>query len=202
MAFDPTSPRKMVHGIGINDADYYVQVRINGKKTWCPFYITWKNLLDRVYSPKRIKQHASYEGCSICEDWLTFSKFKAWMETQNWEGMNLDKDLIKPGNRHYSPETCCFVPHSVNQLTITNNDRRGKFPIGVYYDKARGLFAASCNNGIRSAFLGRYATPEEAHAAYVKYKTALIHAVANKQRDSRIAEGLRLHADLLRHAPQ
>lgn len=49
-------------------------------------------------------------GCSVCEEWLTFSNFKRWMEQQDYEGKALDKDLLVSQNKTYSSETCVFVP--------------------------------------------------------------------------------------------
>lgn len=106
-----------VYGIGINDADYPVNITEGeGKQRkiiWrCAYYQKWVNMLDRVngshYRP-------SYVETSVCEDWLNFSAFKSWMEQQDWQGKELDKDLKGDGTL-YSPETCVFVSKKVNML--------------------------------------------------------------------------------------
>ena len=118
---------RLVCGVGINDADYKVELkrvvgRVNGKPIreidWiCPFYYKWRNMLVRGYSRKLKDRHKTYEECYVCEEWLRFSNFKAWMEQQDWEGKQLDKDLLVIGNKLYSPSTCCFVSRQVNSFS-------------------------------------------------------------------------------------
>ena len=43
---------KLVCGIGINDADYAVNIRIGGKRGMCPAYRAWTSMLNRVYNSK------------------------------------------------------------------------------------------------------------------------------------------------------
>ena len=101
--------RSLVQGVGVNDADYTVCIKRNNKIIWrCPFYIKWRNMIERCYSPLWHKRYPSYIGCSVCPEWRYFSKFRFWMSTQKWKGMELDKDILVKGNRVYSPDTCCF----------------------------------------------------------------------------------------------
>jgi hypothetical protein len=109
--------RSLVHGVGVNDADYDTQKEKNTKVIWrCPFYDKWINMLKRCYSPLWHKQYPTYIGCSVCPEWRYFSKFRLWMENQKWEGMALDKDLLVKGNQVYGPDTCCFLPTAINCL--------------------------------------------------------------------------------------
>lgn len=105
-----------VCGVGINDSDYVVQKKetikgIDGKRkqrlVWiCPYYRAWQSMLVRAYSKSYHKRRPTYIGCSVSEEWKTFSNFKSWMEGQVWEGKQLDKDLLVEGNKVYSEETC------------------------------------------------------------------------------------------------
>ena len=117
--------RKLVCGVGNNDSDYVVTkfetIVVNGKLKqkliWvCPYYRVWKGMLERCYSIKYQESQPTYIGCSVTDEWLTFSAFKNWMEKQNFEGMQLDKDLLIEGNKVYSPETCVFVSGMVNNF--------------------------------------------------------------------------------------
>ena len=126
---------KLVYGVGINDAIYTTQPMINGKQVVCPYYRTWKDMIRRCYSTKYYDKRPTYEGCSVADEWLVFSKFKAWMETQDWEGNQLDKDILLQGNRIYSKDTCAFVSGSVNSFVLNNQAIRGEYKIGVSYNK-------------------------------------------------------------------
>ena len=106
-------------GEGVNDANYDVTkfgpVGPDGKRTrlWvCPFYEKWMNLMRRA-AKGGCRNIGCYSDVEICEEWKTFSNFKEWMEKQDWQGKELDKDLIGTGEL-YSPENCCFINTSLN----------------------------------------------------------------------------------------
>ena len=113
---------KLVYGVGINDADYDVAINeyytndegVKGeRRIWtCPYYSRWMNMLTRCYSDKFQEGNPTYKGCYVAEEWKTFSNFKEWMVTQEWEGLELDKDILFVGNREYGPEKCVFVTKS------------------------------------------------------------------------------------------
>lgn len=178
-------PRKLIYGIGINDADYAVVTymsyynetgkRVRKAKWVCPFYIRWINMLTRCYSTKRIKRTPTYIACEVCEEWKTFSSFKTWMESEDWEGKQLDKDLKVIGNKVYSPDTCLFIDQKVNTFVLEANKSRGEYPIGVCYHKLAKKYHARCNNPIsrKQEHLGLFDTPEEAHEAWKKRKREL-----------------------------
>jgi hypothetical protein len=107
----------LIYGFGINDANYILRIVKNKKTIWrCPFYTKWEHMLARCYYPPYHKQYPTYIGCSVCPEWRYFSKFRLWMENQKWEGLELDKDLLVKGNKVYGPDTCCFIPKSINYL--------------------------------------------------------------------------------------
>jgi len=179
---------KLVYGVGTNDADYYVQSIVNGICIRCPFYRKWSSMLKRCYSSKYHLEHPSYIDCTVCDKWLTFSNFKKWMETQGWEGKELDKDILIEGNKLYSHETCLFVTQATNNLLTDSRRSRGAFPIGV----SRGYkgYQTGCRSGSNNKYLGEYSTPEEAHAVYVGYKAMVITLHASKLTDKRVAAAL------------
>lgn len=97
---------KKVRGVGINDSITPIHTVVNGKRAMCPFYRVWSNMLDRCYGNSELN---GYDSVSICEEWLTFSNFKIWMEKQDWQGKQLDKDILsKGGSKTYSPSTAMF----------------------------------------------------------------------------------------------
>lgn len=175
---------RLVFGVGINDADYGVHKyeRVNGKwkVTWrCPYYEKWVNMLRRCYSPRSLEKYPTYRGCTVCDEWLTFSNFREWMETQEWEGRALDKDFLIEGNKIYSPSTCIFLPSKLNSFITTRGNDRGQYPLGVSYMKKHKKMVNERSKPYQSSIsdqkgsqidLGYYSTTEEAHQRYLKEK--------------------------------
>lgn len=195
-------PKKLVYGVGINDADYVVQIfetigYVDGKqkqkRIWiCPYYETWKHMLQRCYSVKYQEDKPSYIGCTVSEDWLTFSNFKAWMEKQDSEGKQLDKDLLFEGNKIYSADTCVFLTPLVNTFTNDRGSKRGEWLIGAHWDKREEKFRAQCGNPFtkKQEYLGYFTCEQEAHNAWIKRKLELAHELAAIQTDPRVAKAL------------
>lgn len=179
-------------GKGINDADYPITIIVNGKRETCPIYKRWRGILARCYDRNFLLTRPSYKGCKVAKEWLKFSNFRNWMLQQNWQGLELDKDLVVKNNKIYSPETCLFVEARVNGFLKDRAAARGKYPIGVY-ETDRGLFKARCNNPFtkKSEFLGNFKCPEQGHLAWKAKKHEFACQLADMQSDSRVAEALR-----------
>lgn len=205
--------KTLVQGVGINDADYPVRIyeeqgKIGGKRSrklvWqCKFYQIWKGIIDRCFSDKIKQKQPTYKEVSIVEDWLYFSKFKAWMETQDWEGKFLDKDILIPGNKVYGPDVCVFVSRKTNNFVRTSEGSRGMWPLGVNLCKRTGKFVAMGRfyNTSKPKNLGCFTTPTEAHQAWLKFKLQQARVAAEAQVDGRVAKALidlyTIHADRL-----
>ena len=193
---------KLVRGVGVNNADYvveksetigYVDGKRKRKQVWvCAYYQTWKSMIDRCYSAKCQERNPTYKGCSVSEEWLTFSNFKSWMMDQDWEGKHLDKDLLVEGNKIYGPETCVFVSPAVNLFTTDRGNDGGKWLIGVCWDKGKKKFRAQCKNQFtgKQEHLGYFTSEQEAHEAWLKRKLELAHELAAIQTDERVAKAL------------
>lgn len=185
--------RKLICGVGVNDAEYKVSIVFEDKVKSCPYYSKWTSMLVRCYSTN---YNPTYKDVTVCKEWHIFSTFRLWMETQDWEGKQLDKDIIIPNSKVYSPETCVFVSQRVNSLLLDCGKSRGKYKQGVHAD--RGKFKAKCSNGEgKQKHIGYFPTEQLAYEAYVTYKHALILKVSNEQEDERVKNGLLLHAQLL-----
>lgn len=185
--------RSIVAGIGINDADYDVQPKVNGQQTMCPFYMKWTSMLRRCYSKKFHLKHATYSECSIAPEWIYFSCFKDWMVTQDYHGKQLDKDLIFLGNKIYSPDTCLFIDKLTNDFIVDQERRRGKYPTGVSAHRNPNKLMATCRNPFtkKTEHLGVFYCQETAHLAWKKRKHELACQLADMQTDERVAQALR-----------
>ena len=182
----------LVAGVGINDVNYktHEYMVINNKQIslWiCPFYQKWKSMLYRVYKTR--EKEKSYKKCSVCEEWLTFSNFKSWMEQQDYEGKALDKDLLDPSNTIYCPEKCVFVDLYINCLFSDNPSRRGNFMLGVdYRHKKKGMVSEykrpyrACvreYGNKKQIHLGMFTNEFDAHRTWQKAKLDVLNKVKN-----------------------
>ncbi len=194
---------KLVYGVGINDLPYRTQVKEelpkNGGKRIqktvfrCKYYTAWKHMIERCYSKKYLESYPSYIGTSVCSEWLYATAFKKWMEKQDWSGKCLDKDIIVPGSKLYSPETCAFVLNATNLFVTASDASRGDYPIGVDFYKPTGKYRAKCGNPFtgKQEYLGLFSTPEEAHESWRKRKHELAQLVAATEADLRVVEALK-----------
>lgn len=160
--------RKLVYGVGVNDADHVVSKARNGKTYWtCPFYQRWADMLRRCYSTKYKSRNESYSECYVCDEWLVFSNFMDWMKLKDWHDKEIDKDIIGD-SKVYSPETCVFVSKIINLFIVDSKKSRGKYPLGVSYSKDKCKFRSYINSPITKKYehIGYFNDPESAHEAW------------------------------------
>lgn len=182
--------RSLVQGVGINDADYYVVPRISGNtRLKCKYYEAWQGMLGRAYSKTIIKWNKIYEDVTVCEEWLTFSNFKAWMVTQEWEGKQLDKDLLIEGNREYGPNACVFLSNRVNSFIQDSYDSRDGFCVGVTLFRNGKYRARMRNNGIVE-HLGYFETYEQGREVYDRRKLEIARELIEQETDTKIKAAL------------
>lgn len=187
-----------LYGVAVNDANYPV-VRheiVGGKQmiVWrCEFYTRWYGMIRRCYSGNMPKKLAKYNECSVHPDWFLFSNFKSWMEKQDWQGKQLDKDLIVEGNKEYGPETCVFVDAITNTFTEDCGAARGSYLIGSSFSKLHKKFESYCRNPFTKKMerFGLHETSESAHKAWKTRKHELALILADMQADERVAKTLR-----------
>ena len=189
--------RRLAYGVGINDAFYVVNQTINGKPTRCPIYQSWVHMLERCYCPKLKATRTSYKECRVVKEWLVFSCFREWVLKQDYQGKELDKDLMIPGNKEYGPETCVFVSSSINLLLSKPRKKRSLYPTGVQLDKDRKKFSAYCHIDGKARNLGRFFTEADAARRYREAKSEYVAKLAILQGDMRIRNGLLAHSNMI-----
>lgn len=162
--------RKLVYGVGINDMT-------SARKH--PALKTWMMMLKRCYQTKFLQRQPTYIGCTVCTEWLTFYNFAKWYEENYIEGYELDKDLIKKGNKVYSPQTCCFIPHKINQALTNRRLHRGNTPVGVY-KTPNNTYQSYCSVDGEREYLGAFPSPESAFLAYKEAKENYFKELAEK----------------------
>lgn len=77
-------------------------------------------------------------GVSICDEWHIQSNFTKWFKNNYIQGWHIDKDLVGDGTL-YSPNTCVFIPRSLNSVIAHMNDgntvekyKKGSFTLRTY----------------------------------------------------------------------
>lgn len=183
----PYEPK--VLGIGyIGEGKY--KSKENGKNT--RVYKTWKNMLQRCYDSKYHEEKPTYINCSVSEEFHNFQNFGEWDEYNFYqiEGqqMCLDKDILVKHNKLYSPDTCIYVPKTINSLFVKRQNDRGKSAIGTFCDK-NGKYIVHCslinpkNRKSKNEYLGTYDSQEKAFEIYKYYKEKNIKQVADYFKD-------------------
>lgn len=129
-------------------------------------FSTWYSMFRRCYDEKSHKSHPTYKTCSVSPKWHCFQNYAQWYHENHKEGWQMDKDIKIKGNKTYSPETCCFVPHEINM--IFREDKVRDLPRGVK-KSGRKYQAISCGKN-----LGTFNTSEEASFEYEKVRAGNI----------------------------
>ena len=169
-----------VYNIGYMGIGKYSSVDEYGNKS--KIYNQWVNMLSRCYNDKYIKLRPTYEGCKVDKGFHCYQNFVEWYINNKWskDCLNVDKDILNKGNKTYSYENCVLVDNRLNSLFCKSNAIRGKYPIGVNFDKERNKYVSQCWNGKGVKMLGRYSTPLEAFQAYKQFKESYIKQVADE----------------------
>ena len=167
-------------------------------------HMFWKGMMERCYSEKSLQRSPTYKGCSVDVCWHNFQNFAEWCYSQkffnfkddNGRSYQLDKDILVKGNKVYSPETCCFVPHEINSLFLLRKSLRGEYPIGVSYNKQNRKFDMCLTHLGKKLSRSLHETPEEAFKAYKEAKELCIKEIAEKWKDKLDAK---VYKSLLRY---
>lgn len=164
---------KTLYNIGYIGVGKY-KLSINKRNT--PEYNLWVSMMERCYCEKRRYRTKSYVDCEVCEKWYNFQNFAKWYHDNYYEcdgRLQVDKDILIPGNRIYSPDNCLLIPQKINVLFINKPNNRG-LPNGI--KKCVHGYSAKYNHNE----LGVYITLEEAYSVYTQKKKEEIIKVANE----------------------
>lgn len=161
---------RLVQGWGVNDIGSIPKtgfIRVA--------YRCWSRVLERSHSKAWKNKYPTYKDVTCCEDWKYFSVFMDWMETQPWEGNELDKDLLGDGSL-YSPQTCVFIPPEINKA-LAANKKQGEFLSGVWFQtksktmvnslKRPWAVKAHRQGSKKPVYLGNYYSEQEAHNVWL-----------------------------------
>lgn len=172
----------MVYGIGVNNIGKY-PTSIDGVHT--KEYLVWKSMLQRCVPGGTFQTaNPSYIGCSVHPDFIHFQDFAEWCSNQigfGNDGFALDKDILVPGNKVYGPDTCCFVPKSINVALTHKQLNNSRYGIGV--KPSGGKFISRIKRRGVWTHLGTFDTISEACEQYKAAKTDEVHRLAVEFRE-------------------
>lgn len=145
-------------------------------------YSVWYALLERCYKEATRKKYPSYEGCTVCEEWLNFQNFSQWYYDNIYDSgdggrMHIDKDILVKGNRIYSPDTCIMVPQRINMIFM-NKTNKWNLPSGIRMSKT-GKYITSYNG----KHLGTIDRLEDAIYAHGTEKRRCIKEIVEEYED-------------------
>ena len=150
------------------------------------YYGVWTRMLDRCLNPRYRD-----EELTVCEEWKRLSAFKKWFEEHYVEGWELDWRLFGEKEGKYSPETCCFLPRSVENLVVSKGYRKGSLPLGVSWcslDDRRFRAMIKVDGQVRH--LGCFDDIESARKVYMAEKMRFMAIKYQDRLETRAFEAL------------
>lgn len=139
----------------------------------------WYFLLTRTTQDEFKNKHPAYKDCTICEEWKDLCLFEKWYLENEYrlkkDKLEIDKDFLICGNKHYSPETCVLLPQKINR-TLSGMNRKRKYMQGV--SKSGNKYKTSILKNKEKIFLGTFDSEYDAFLAYKKEKENIIHELA------------------------
>lgn len=137
-----------------------------------------------------------YKSVNNFHNFQTFAEYIQGLDhlmskEPNGKFWQIDKDFNLYGDRSYCESNILFLPNEINSF-ITSMSKIRDLPLGVtYIDRSdggnlKGLskpYRASCKDRVSGAgttYLEYFATPEEAHFAWIKHKKLLLETKMSK----------------------
>lgn len=160
--------------IGLGDHE----VKIGNEKTQA--YRVWHEMIARCYAEAQKEKAPTYFNiATVCEEWKCYQTFAEWYKGEQYEcdeRLHLDKDILYPGNKVYSPYTCMLVPQRINSI-FSNKSNNRKLPTGVS-KHPQGYQAEYSGKK-----LGVFRTVEKAFEAYATEKEKAVQLMAEEYKD-------------------
>jgi len=145
-------------------------------------YTLWTNMMMRAYCASYKKVNPTYTDVDVCKEWHNFQNFAKWCNGlkhfhTNIIPVNLDKDIINPGNKLYCPDMCDIVPYVLNTAFVGAKTSKG------YYFHPKGYYVSRIRMYGKIHNLGYFKDKESATNAYNKMKSKYLLELANTYRD-------------------
>ena len=144
-------------------------------------YSIWFEMIRRCYIKNQ--RNKAYDDVWVCDEWLCYANFEKWYEENYYEIDNepvcIDKDILVKNNKFYSPQTCIFVPKSINIFFVGTNNKRSDLPLGVSKMTKSNTYFCSVDGRNYYGFK----TKQEAHIKYLQEKDNDFHIKLQNYKD-------------------
>lgn len=135
--------------------------------------ILWRGMRARcIKNGAQQRRNPMCIDSTLSQEFFSFEGFYCWYMEQpafNLDGYEVDKDLIRRGNKHYSRETCFLLPKALNLFFSTKSAAKSGLLTGVRKTPSGSFHARIRING-KSQHVGSYETEMAAHSAYINAK--------------------------------
>lgn len=149
-----------------------------------PAYARWSNMFTRCYDPSSVGWVAyGAKGANVAEVWFNFQNYAEWYYRVNPSGLmglEVDKDILHPGNMTYSPDYCSIVPKYVNNAIIIRHRGNPTYPIGVKYNCRKKKFKSDFRLDKNHHQLGFFSTAIEAHSHWQEIKANQLEGIVHR----------------------
>lgn len=174
---------RLIYGVGYNSGGKHGSCNELGKKA--KIYAIWQGMLKRCYDPKQLQKQPTYIGCSVSEHWHDYQDFAEWYKSHECGDLSydLDKDLLIPNNKVYSPESCVLVPQELNKILINCGKAKDGSLRGVSFHKRDKRYQSSLRTHNGRRHLGSFDCPDEAYQVYKEAKESYVKERALYWRD-------------------
>lgn len=143
-------------------------------------YSKWANMMQRCYDEETHRLKPYYATCIAEIEWHNFSNYREWHK-ENAMGdrkVDLDKDILIPGNTVYGSETCTLVTHFTNTVFETTKG----IDSNIVKNNTTGKYDASISILGKKEEIGSYDTEEEAKQGFIDYKHDYISEFAKSSK--------------------
>lgn len=152
----------------------------NGRSTRA--YVVWTHILERCYLSDE-STTPTYREVEVCKEWYNFQNFAEWFYQQqghNIKGWQIEKDIYFFHTRKliYCPESCFFVPRSINNQFLLREADRGELPLGI--SKQAGKFYARVQFKNKREHSPRFVSLQNAVDWYYEKKAQRIRELADE----------------------
>lgn len=150
-------------------------------------YVVWSGMFWRCYSENRLIRNPTYRGSEVADLWANYQNFAEWYcnKPQYHLDWQVDKDLLFPGNKIYSPEKCCLLPPEINSFLADKRPKENGLPPGVHWGRKEGKYKAQIKDRFskNQRLLGMSDDPDELFILYKNAKESQALYLAEKWKE-------------------